>query len=132
MIQKAFGFLVVFILFPLCMGLLWKPGMGRPVGEGRKKYGIDQIYLAGFLTELALFQLVAVPVMIAKAHGMELLVILMNVIGGVLSIAGLVLTACFRLRSQESRSAALRGIGKDLLTGLSSLTWECRLFWKES
>lgn len=126
MIQKAIGFLVVFILFPVCMGLLWMPGMNR------KKYRIDQIYLSGFLTELAVFQLIAVPVMILKAHGMEILVILTNVICGFLSAAGVGIALVCRKKEGAGLKAAatnLKGLGADLKAGFASLSWECWLFW---
>ncbi len=85
MVQKAFGVLFLFGVAPVCTGLLW---VGQP---GKKRRGPDFVYLAGFLTQLALFQLVAVPVMIAKPHGMGLLTGLAAGLGAALSIAGVAL-----------------------------------------
>lgn len=133
MIQKAVGFFVVFLLFPICMGFLWKPGMDSAAvpekeasGADKKKYRIDQIYLAGFLTELALFQLIAVPVMIAKARGMSLLVVIMNVAGAALSMAGVM--AAWR-GCKKARRTTLSVFFSEIRAALSSLSWECRLFW---
>ena len=70
MIQKVLGFLFLFALSPLCTGLLWRGKLGK------REEGIWDFYLPGFLTQLAAFQVIAVPVMILDAYGMDLLVIL--------------------------------------------------------
>ena len=60
MLQKILGGLFVFVLVPFGMGALWTKGMDQ------KKDKLANIYLAGFLSELAVFQVIAVPVMLAK------------------------------------------------------------------
>ena len=82
MIQKLLGFLFLFVLSPLCTGLLWRGRLGK------KREWIWDFYLPGFLTQLAVFQVIAVPVMIFDAHGMELLVILSCTAFGILALAG--------------------------------------------
>lgn len=83
MIQKAVGFAFVFALAPFCTGLLYGGQMG-------KKRRITHIYLAGFLTCWAAFQLIAVPILIQKAFGMKYLVPAASILYGLLSAAGLI------------------------------------------
>lgn len=147
MIQKALGFLFLFGIVPVCTGLLWTKGRK----EDRRR--IDYIYLAGFLTQLAVFQIIAVPVMIAKAHGMELLVDLVTGVLAALSIAGAAVAALEKCGQKSVRSEGpdadlqLRDRRADAGAGakspgggmtdmlrrgkrlLASLSTECRLFW---
>lgn len=44
--------------------------------NGAEREKILNLYLAGFLSELAVFQLIAVPVMVKEVYGMNLLVYL--------------------------------------------------------
>ena len=67
MLQKALGCLFVFGIAPVGIGGLWTKGMGQ------KREKILNLYLAGFLSELAVFQLIAVPVMVKEVYGMNLL-----------------------------------------------------------
>ncbi len=60
MLQKALGCLFVFGIAPVGIGGLWTKGIGQ------KREKILTLYLAGFLSELAVFQLIAVPVMVKK------------------------------------------------------------------
>ena len=68
MLQKALGCLFVFGIAPVGIGGLWTKGIGQ------KREKILTLYLAGFLSELAVFQLIAVPVMVKEVYGMNLLV----------------------------------------------------------
>lgn len=151
MLQKAFGFLFLFVIAPLCTGLLWT---GK---KKEKRYGIDFIYLAGFLTQLAVFQLVAVPVMIVKSHGMALLCNVMTGALAGLSVAG---AGCSiyemrrgggRKRGAAKANISADGSGKRQSAGrggasfsggsvwaagcnrlrifLRSLSLECKCFW---
>lgn len=70
MLQKALGCLFVFGIAPVGIGGLWTKGIGQ------KREKILNLYLAGFLSELAVFQLIAVPVMVKEVYGMNLLVYL--------------------------------------------------------
>lgn len=101
MIQKALGFLFLFGIAPMCTGLLWTKG-----GKA-EKHRIDYIYLAGFLTQLAVFQIIAVPVMILDAYGMALLTNLTTGALAVLSIAGVAVAALERCGGQGAEAAAL-------------------------
>ncbi len=121
MLQKAFGFLFLFVIAPLCTGLLWT---GK---KKEKRYGIDFIYLAGFLTQLAVFQLVAVPVMIVKSHGMALLCNVMTGALAGLSVAG---AGCsiYEMRRGGGRSIWAVGCNR-LRIFWRSLSLECKCFW---
>ena len=55
MLQKALGCLFVFGIAPVGIGGLWTKGIGQ------KREKILNLYLAGFLSELAVFQLIAAP-----------------------------------------------------------------------
>lgn len=119
MIQKALGFLFLFGVVPVCTGLLWT----RKTKE--EKHRLDYIYLSGFLTQLAVFQIIAVPIMIAKAHGMALLVNLVTGVLAALSVGGVVCAVLDR-RGQKGAAA---GVWRSVKRFLSSLSLECRLFW---
>ena len=75
MLQKALGCLFVFGIAPVGIGGLWTKGMGQ------KREKILTLYLAGFLSELAVFQLIAVPVMVKEVYGMNLLGYLTTAVG---------------------------------------------------
>ena len=79
MLQKALGCLFVFGIAPVGIGGLWTKGMGQ------KREKILTLYLAGFLSELAVFQLIAVPVMVKEVYGMNLLVYLTTAVFAVLA-----------------------------------------------
>ena len=86
MLQKALGCLFVFGIAPVGIGGLWTKGMGQ------KREKILNLYLAGFLSELAVFQLIAVPVMVKEVYGMNLLVYLTTAVLAVLAGAGFIWT----------------------------------------
>ena len=86
MLQKALGCLFVFGIAPVGIGELWTKGMGQ------KREKILNLYLAGFLSELAVFQLIAVPVMVKEVYGMNLLVYLTTAVLAVLAVAGFIWT----------------------------------------
>lgn len=88
-----------------------------------EKRRIDYIYLAGFLTQLAVFQIIAVPVMIKNAYGMALLVNLMTGVLAALSAAG---AAVFVLEGRRHKRTGMFGSAKRFVF---SLSMECRLFW---
>ena len=67
MIQKAIGALFVFLLAPAGLGFLAVPGK-------RTVRRFFSVYLAGFLMELALFQLIAVPIILQKGFAFPTLV----------------------------------------------------------
>lgn len=128
MLQKALGFLFLFGIVPVCTGLLWTGG------KKEKRRRIDSVYLAGFLTQLAVFQIIAVPVMIGKAHGMDLLVNLVTGVLAVLSVAGIA-AAVWKGRREKGLPAERKtgNAAADFLDSarrfVGSLSVECRLFW---
>ena len=67
--------------------------MDRKGMKQKKGQACPHIYLAGFLSELAIFQVIAVPVMLTQPYGMEFLVKLATAVLALLSAAGLVWTA---------------------------------------
>lgn len=119
MIQKALGFAFVFVLAPFCTGLLYGGNMG-------KTRRISQIYLAGFLTCWAAFQLIAVPILIQKAFGMKYLVPATTVFYAVLSAAGL-LRAGLQWKKQKLHWYEVIGFSE--YQKLFDTTWICRGFW---
>ena len=119
MIQKLLGFLFLFVLSPLCTGLLWRGRLGK------KREWIWDFYLPGFLTQLAVFQVIAVPVMIFDAHGMELLVILSCTAFGILALAGLG-RACFAAKKERESVLAAPS---SYPAALKETGWEERIFW---
>lgn len=146
MIQKALGFLFLFGIVPVCTGLLWTRG------RQAEKRRIDYIYLAGFLTQLAVFQIIAVPVMIKDAYGMALLVSLTTGVLAALSAAGVALAVLDGRKGKGAgakapagdgpQSAEAKGRGRQRGGGnpaadffysakrfVRSLSMECRLFW---
>ena len=86
MLQKALGCLFVFGIAPVGIGGLWTKGIGQ------KREKILNLYLAGFLSELAVFQLIAVPVMVKEVYGMNLLVYLTTAVFAVLAATGFIWT----------------------------------------
>lgn len=113
MMQKALGGLFVFGIVPVCTGLLWSEGLGV------KRRSAAHIYLAGFLIQLAVFQLIAVPVMVREAYGMGLLTGIASAVLTVLCAAG---AAVFLLRQRKGKGERTKGRS-------SALSWECRIFW---
>lgn len=68
MIQKGLAFVFIFVLAPFCSGLI----PARWMGEARKKW--QTVYLAGFCLDLAVFQMLAVPVILREAKGFTVIV----------------------------------------------------------
>ena len=99
MLQKALGCLFVFGIAPVGIGGLWTKGIGQ------KREKILNLYLAGFLSELAVFQLIAVPVMVKEVYGMNLLVYLTTAVFAVLAATGFIWTL---LRERDLRKQAGR------------------------
>lgn len=116
MIQKALGGLFLFGIAPVCIGLLWSEAMKV------KRRCAGHIYLAGFLIQLAVFQIIAVPVMVRKAHGMELLTGIVSAVLAVLCLAGIF---CFA----RGKRAGLRQLWQACQAQLSALSLECRIYW---
>lgn len=121
MIQKVLGLFFVFVLAPCGIGPLFTAGMGE---RGRSPV---RLYLSGFLTELAVFQLIAVPIMIREPFGMDALVIVVTLALALLMVAG-GFTAFVRIKKRGAKAAAALSV-KTCAGRIRGLTWECRLFW---
>lgn len=110
MLQKALGCLFVFGIAPVGIGGLWTKGMGQ------KRDKFLNLYLAGFLSELAVFQLIAVPVMVKEVYGMNLLVYLTTAVLAVLAAAGFVWTflreRCLRKQAGQNEDGSLQQDGQ--------------------
>lgn len=119
MLHKILGGLFVFGLVPLGLGTVWTKGMKQ------KKDKLAHIYLAGFLSELAIFQIIAVPVMLTQPYGMEFLVKLATAVLALLSAAGLVWTAV-REKAFFKKGVCIREALKKRERRISK---ECVLFW---
>ena len=100
MLQKALGCLFVFGIAPVGIGGLWTKGMGQ------KREKILNLYLAGCLSELVVFQLIAVPVMVKEVYAMNLLVYLTTAVFTVLAAVGFIWTLLWEryLRKQTGRN----------------------------
>lgn len=122
MIQKALGFGFLFLLVPFCVGLLWQGAW-----EG-KQYRAGRICLAGFLTQFAVFQLIAVPVMIRMPFGMDELVLFVSAALAALSIAGLAVDLIRRRRDGGIR-AGLRETAGAVREWFAGLSPEAGLYW---
>ncbi len=132
MIARAAGLGWVFVAAPLCMGL----PIARRMGEKRS---LSNIYLAGFFAGWALFQTIAVPIVIFDAWGADLLFRGMTALLILLSLPGLALAAKERFREKKSlrRILGLPGLGEDgaaqgersVRALLCGVDWECVLFW---
>lgn len=68
MIQKGLAFVFLFGIAPFCTGLI----PARWIREERKKW--ITVYLGGFLWNLAVFQMLAVPVILKEPKGFEQIV----------------------------------------------------------
>lgn len=141
--QKVFGFLFVFVLAPVCTGLLWTKALRK------EKCRAGNIYLAGFLTQLAAFQIIAVPVMIREVYGMQLLVELTSAVLALLSCIGLIAAVWQRCRKKKEaprrerdggqsagankkngrRSAGAENALLSVGRSFAALSLECKLFW---
>lgn len=84
MVGQIIILIIILGLIPFGMGLL-------PVSLiDSKRRSIGVTYIAGFIFSLALFQIIAVPIVILKPWGFKLIVPLFTVLTSVLAIAGII------------------------------------------
>ncbi len=93
MITKVIALLVVLIVIPYCMGLL----PASFIDSDRIKH--TATYVMGFIFSLAIFELIAVPVIICKADGFPLIVGLFFGIQCAFAMAGLIVFT-FRVKKK--------------------------------
>ena len=98
--QKVLGVAFIFGFVPLGTGLLYGPGM-------RGKRHFLAIYLAGFLTQWAAFELLAVPIMIRLPLGMDVLTQVAFWLLGLLALVG-ILTALWENRKKRRTFGTFR------------------------
>ena len=122
MIQKALGFGFLFVIVPLCIGLLWNDSWKE------EKNAVVRIYLSGFLTQFAVFQLIAVPVMILLPRGMNDLVLLVSAALILLSAAGIAVYFWRNKKRKALQNALREGILK-IRKQLDGMSWGMRLYW---
>lgn len=74
MIQKGLAFFFLFVLAPLCTGMIPACRMR----EERQKW--ITVYIAGFILNLAVFQIAAVPVVLKNPYGFPVIVVMYTVL----------------------------------------------------
>ncbi len=102
---------------PFCIGLF--PVRFMP-GEENKKDPVT-VYLAGFLLILAVFQLLAVPIILMKPWGFPQIVTLYSVLLVVLSAAGLIAGRTVLKKMAEAVTGLFDKKGK--------FSWETFIYW---
>jgi len=114
MIGSVIVLLVVLVLIPLCMGLI-------PVSliDGRLR-SLGVTYISGFLFALALFQIVAVPILIMDPWGFKLVVPIFTALTVLVSLIGILMN--FLTAKKENR-APLRIRGEQKLTAEEVILW---------
>ncbi len=86
MIGQILTLILVLGIIPFCVGMI-------PVNLIGKQYrSIGVTYIAGFLSTLALFQLIAVPFVIIEDYGFRIVVPLFSIITILISVVGVYMT----------------------------------------
>lgn len=86
MLGQILTLILILGVIPLCIGLI-------PVKFMEKHYrSVGVTYISGFITSLAVFQILVVPIVILHDRGMRLVVPLFSIISVLLAAAGVVLT----------------------------------------
>jgi len=85
MIRNILMPILILIILPLCMGMVPTALIPRP------KRKLVMMYIMGFIMSLALFQLVAVPIIINKPDGFPLIIRLYFTLSVAIAIGGLIL-----------------------------------------
>ena len=101
---------------PFCIGLI-------PVKLMEKHYrSVGVTYISGFITTLAIFQIVVVPIVILHDRGMRLLVPLFSIISILLAVVGVVLAVL-----DAKKNGAF--IGKESLPQFLQFRKEEHIYW---
>ncbi len=96
MFGQILTLILVLGIIPLCVGMI-------PVNLMEKRYrSLGVTYIAGFLSTLAIFQIMTVPIVILQADGFRIIVPLFSVITIALGVLGVFLT--WRTSRKESFS----------------------------
>ena len=78
--------LLILIIIPFCMGLV--PAFFLR----RRKKRISMIYIMGFVMDMAIFQLLAIPVIILKPDGFKLIVLVYSILTALFALVGILIT----------------------------------------
>lgn len=86
MLGQILTLILVLGIVPLCVGLI-------PVNLMERQHrSIGVTYIAGFLTTLAVFQLIAVPIVILEVYGFRIIVPLFSILSILLGAVGIFMT----------------------------------------
>ena len=86
MVGQILTLILVLGIIPLCVGMI-------PVNLMEKRHrSLGVTYIAGFLSTLALFQIIAVPIVIIDGKGFKLIVILFSLLTILLGAVGIYMT----------------------------------------
>lgn len=86
MLGQILMLVLVLLIIPFCVGLI-------PTNFIEKKNrSLGVVYIAGFITTLAVFQIIAVPIVIVDGHGFKWIVFLFTVITALLAITGVIVS----------------------------------------
>jgi len=100
MLGQILTLILVLGIVPFCIGML-------PVNLIERQHrSIGVTYIAGFLTSLAVFQIIAVPIVILEARGFRIIVPLFSVVSILLGAAGVFLSV------RSGKKEGLAGTGE--------------------
>ena len=86
MIGQILTLILVLVIIPLCVGMI-------PVNLIERRHrSLGVTYIAGILSTLALFQIIAVPIVIIDGRGFRLIVALFSIITILLGVIGVYMT----------------------------------------
>lgn len=78
---------LILIIYPFCTGLI------PAFFVKRKKKRLSMVFIMGFILLMAIFQLLAIPVIINKTDGFMVIVVTYLILSTITSVAGIILTA---------------------------------------
>lgn len=110
MIGQILMLILILGVVPLCVGMI----PANLIERRQRSLGVT--YIAGFLSTLAVFQIIAVPVVILDGHGFPLIVVLFSILCFVMSVVGIYMT--WRTSKKETYAGEgemisfLRAMGK--------------------
>lgn len=119
-ILKGISLIFWLLVIPFCVGLL-------PVYLiEEKKRNLATVYIAGFILELAMFELVCVPIMTMYSyHSFTKLTNFYTVLSFLLAVAGVVFAVAMRKKGKWKPLCSKEII----LEGQKEQTWETRIIW---
>lgn len=133
MAGKIIMAIIILGIVPLCVGLI-------PVNYMEKQNRcIGITYLSGTIMLLAMFQLIAVPIVILDGHGFVKIVIIFSLLSGILSVLGIYFTVknLKKQRAESEKDKDKKGFRIKLNEAKTKLAehlkdkekWETNFFW---